>query len=74
MKNRTFRDEQEELEFYREKSKKSNQIIDEIHDLLGIDKEYPKRLWLLQVNKEELVLIKWAIRDKINQLNKEIKK
>lgn len=65
-----FKNEKEELEFYREyKNRKSFEISDEIHKLLGIySEEYNKRLYLLQIGKKELILLKNAIKNKLKDL------
>ena len=63
----TFKDDKEELDFYRELKRNTNEMIDEIHDLLGLDKEYPKRLYLMSLRKQELVLLKNAIKNKLKE-------
>ncbi len=60
-----FNSDKEELEFYRDYKRKTNDLIDEIHDLLDLDKEHPKRLYIMQCGKKELILLKNAIKKKL---------
>lgn len=60
-----FETEKEELEYYRDYRRKANNIIDEIHDLLELDKEYPNRLQIMQCGKKELILLKNSIKKRI---------
>ena len=70
MDNIKFENDKEELEFYREyKSKRSNQIIEEIHKLLDLDYSYPNGIYLLSCGKTELMRLKMAIEKKIRKLN-----
>lgn len=58
-----FKNDKEELEFYREMKKPINQIIDEIHKLLGLEEGY--RIYLLSCGRKELIQLKWAIQNKL---------
>ena len=62
MREIKFESDKEELEFYRDRKKKSWEIQDEIHDLLGVSKESTERLYLIALGKTDLILLKNAIK------------
>ena len=66
-----FKNDKEELEYHRDYCRRVNDIINEIHDLLGIDKDYPNRLHIVQIGKKELIQLKNAIKNKLKQNKKQ---
>ncbi len=62
-----FESDKDELEYYREmKNTTLGQLSDEIHELVGIDKEYSQSLYLMAMGKSDLIRLKNAIKKKLN--------
>jgi hypothetical protein len=60
---------EEENYILKQINKPTKEIIDDIHDLLEVDKEYPNRLYLQSLTRKELLKLKYAIqklKEKIN--------